>query len=77
LPEESHEIDDVEFRQLARRLELTGGQIRQITLRAAFIAAAANDQIRLQHVATAVRSEFTKLGMPPVEIDLTRARRAA
>lgn len=77
LPEESHEIEDVEFRQLARRLELTGGQIRQITLRAAFIAAAANEQIKFQHVATAVRSEFTKLGLPPVEIDLTRARRAA
>jgi AAA+ superfamily predicted ATPase len=77
LPEESHDIHEVEFRQLARRLELTGGQIRQITLRAAFIAAAANDQIRLTHVATAVRAELAKLGMPPVELDLTQARRAA
>jgi SpoVK/Ycf46/Vps4 family AAA+-type ATPase len=77
LPEESHELDDVDFRQLARRLNLTGGQIRQITLRAAFIAAAANEQIRLEHVASAARSELAKLGMPPVEIDLTDKRRAA
>jgi AAA+ superfamily predicted ATPase len=77
LPEESHEITDGEFRQLARRLELTGGQIRQITLRSAFIAAAADDQIRLKHVAGAVRAELAKLGMPPVEIDLAQARRAA
>jgi SpoVK/Ycf46/Vps4 family AAA+-type ATPase len=77
LPDESHEIADVEFRQLARRLELTGGQIRQITLRAAFIAAAANEQIQLKHVATAVRAELTKLGLPPVEIDLSQTRRAA
>ena len=77
LPADSHELQDAEFRQLARRLELTGGQIRQITLRAAFIAAAANDKINLQHVATAVRAELAKLGMPPVELDLTKTRRAA
>jgi hypothetical protein len=29
------------------------------------------------HVATAVRAELAKLGMPPVEIDLNQARRAA
>jgi hypothetical protein len=77
LPENSHDLHDSEFRQLARRLELTGGQIRQITLRAAFIAAAANDRIKLQHVATAVRAELAKLGMPPVELDLNQPRRAA
>lgn len=77
LPKESHDLQDADFRQLARRLELTGGQIRQITLRAAFIAAAANDQIRLQHVATAARAELAKLGMPPVELDLSQTRRAA
>ena len=77
LPKESHELQDTDFRQLARRLELTGGQIRQITLRAAFIAAAANDQIRLEHVATAARAELAKLGMPPVELDLSQTRRAA
>jgi SpoVK/Ycf46/Vps4 family AAA+-type ATPase len=77
LPENSHELQDSEFRQLARRLELTGGQIRQITLRAAFIAAGANDRIKLPHVATAVRAELAKLGMPSVELDLNQARRAA
>ena len=77
LPEQAHDLQDQDFRQLARRLELTGGQIRQITLRAAFIAAAANERIKLEHVATAVRAELAKLGMPPVELDLTQTRRAA
>jgi AAA+ superfamily predicted ATPase len=77
LPAGSHELADVDFRQLARRLELTGGQIRQITLRAAFIAAGANEQIQMKHVANAVRAEFTKLGLPPVEIEVNTARRAA
>ncbi len=77
LPEESHALGDGDFRQLARRLDLTGGQIRQITLRGAFIAAAADRQISLEHIAQATRGEFAKLGMPPIEIDLNRTRRAA
>ena len=77
LPKDSHDLDDADFRQLARRIDLTGGQIRQITLRAAFIAAAADSRITLEHIAQATRAEFAKLGMPPVEIDLTQKRRAA
>jgi SpoVK/Ycf46/Vps4 family AAA+-type ATPase len=77
LPNESHDLDDADFRQLARRIELTGGQIRQITLRAAFIAAAADSLINLEHIAQATRAELAKLGMPPVEIDLAETRRAA
>ncbi len=78
LPEESHALDDADFRQLARRADLlTGGQIRQITVRAAFIAAAAGEQISLENIAHATRAELAKLGLPPIEIDLTRTRRAA
>jgi SpoVK/Ycf46/Vps4 family AAA+-type ATPase len=77
LPEESHVLDDAAFRQLSRKIDLTGGHIRQITLRAAFIAAAADVQINLEHIAEAARAEFAKLGMPPVKIDLNGDRRAA
>jgi AAA+ superfamily predicted ATPase len=77
LPEESHELTDGEFRQLARRIDFTGGQIRQTTLRAAFIAAAADRRITLEDVARATQAELAKNGMLPVELDLTRIRRAA
>jgi SpoVK/Ycf46/Vps4 family AAA+-type ATPase len=77
LPANSHQLDDAAFSQLARKIDLTGGHIRQITLRAAFIAAAAGAQINLKHISSAVRAEFAKLGMPPVEIDQGRATRAA
>lgn len=77
LPAESHALDDADYRQLARRVELTGGNIRQITLRAAFLAAAENVLINIQHIARAMRAEFAKLGMPPVELDLARRRLAA
>jgi DNA polymerase III delta prime subunit len=77
LPAESHTLDDAAFRQLARRIDLTGGHIRQITLRAAFIAAAADTRITLEHIAQASRAELAKLGMPPVELDLKAREKAA
>jgi AAA+ superfamily predicted ATPase len=77
LPDESHELDDADYRQLARKIELTGGHIRQITLRAAFIAATADKLINIQHIAQAMRAEYAKLGMPPVELDSAKLRIAA
>jgi AAA+ superfamily predicted ATPase len=77
LPEESHLLDDQAFRQLARKIDVTGGHIRQMTLRAAFIAAAAGSRIQLPHVAQAAQAELAKLGMPPVELDAAASRRAA
>ena len=77
LPAGSHELDDGDFRHLARRVELTGGHIRQITLRAAFIAAAADRLIGLEDISRATQAELTKLGMPPVEIVRNESRRAA
>ncbi len=77
LPADSHELDDATFRQLARRIDLTGGHVRQITLRAAFVAAAANSKIAIEHIAHATRAELAKLGLPPIELDVTQTRRAA
>ena len=77
LPAESHALDDADYRLLARKLDVTGGHIRQITLRAAFIAAKDNMLIDLQHIAQAIRLEFAKLGIPSDGIDLARVRRAA
>jgi AAA+ superfamily predicted ATPase len=77
LPKDSHELSDAMFRQLGRRVELTGGSIRQITLRAAFLAAAAGTRINSAQVAYATRAEFTKLGLPAVELDTVDGRAAA
>lgn len=77
LPAGSHTLDDAAFRQLARKVDTTGGHIRQITLRAAFIAAAAGSLIALEHVAQAARAELAKLGLPAVDLDAGAGRRAA
>jgi AAA+ superfamily predicted ATPase len=77
LPDESHALNDAAFRQLGRRIELTGGHIRQITLRAAFVAAAADSVIQLEHISHASRAEFAKLGMPPVDLEIGPPRKVA
>jgi ATPase family protein associated with various cellular activities (AAA)/winged helix domain-containing protein len=77
LPEKSHTLDAATFRQLARKIDLTGGHIRQITLRAAFVAAANNKSIGLAHIAYAANAELAKLGRPPVALELPEDRKAA
>lgn len=60
--------NQLNFRYLARRLELTGGHIRQITVRAAFSAASEGSKtIEMRHIVNATRSELAKLGMPNAE----------
>jgi SpoVK/Ycf46/Vps4 family AAA+-type ATPase len=66
----SHELDADAFLLLGRKLELAGGNIRQITLRAAFAAAASNSKITLAHLYEASRAEFVKLGLPAVELQI-------
>jgi hypothetical protein len=70
--------EDVTLRFLARRFELMGGNIRQITLRAAFAAAAEKaDAIATRHLVTAMRAELSKLGMHSAERELAATTRAA
>jgi SpoVK/Ycf46/Vps4 family AAA+-type ATPase len=58
----------LDFRYLARRLELTGGCIRQVTIRAAFLAASEGSHtIEMSHIVDATRSELNKLGMVTAE----------
>jgi hypothetical protein len=48
--------------QLARRLEISGGSIRNIALSAAFLAADGDGVVRMEHLASAARRELQKLG---------------
>jgi AAA+ superfamily predicted ATPase len=70
VPESAPLADDVDLRFIARRLELTGGSIRQITLRAAFSAAAAGTAITMRHFVEATRAELLKIGMHQAEREL-------
>ncbi len=80
LPSGAHRVSAAEIGELARRIDLTGGHIRQITLRAAFLAADRGQLIERQHLLAAARSELAKLGMSAIGFEtalLAPTRRAA
>jgi hypothetical protein len=52
--------EGLDFGQLAR-LELAGGSIHNVALNAAFLAATANEPIRMAHVLHATRREYVKM----------------
>ena len=52
------------------RLHATGGNIRNIALSAAFLAADAGEQVRMSHLLHAARNEFAKLEKPLPETEV-------
>ena len=55
--------EQLDIEKLAR-LNVTGGNIRNIALHAAFLAADADESVRMNHVLSAARSEYAKLDKP-------------
>ncbi|MEB3294998.1 MAG: ATP-binding protein [Synechococcales bacterium] len=53
---------DLDLSFLAHQFELTGANIRNIALTAAFLAAAGDSQIEMAHIMQAVRREYQKMG---------------
>ena len=47
---------------LAQRFEITGGNIRNIALAAAFLAAADGRLVTMSHLVRATRREYQKMG---------------
>jgi len=52
------------------RLNITGGNIRNIALNAAFLAADAGEPVRMKHMLRAARSEYTKLEKALTEAEI-------
>jgi hypothetical protein len=61
-------LDVVDWGRLAA-LRIAGGNIRNIALNAAFLAADAAEPVRMVHVLQAARAEYAKLEKPLTEID--------
>jgi AAA+ superfamily predicted ATPase len=62
---------NVDVRFLARRLDISGGHIQQIAIRAAFAAASQGAAaIDMRHVMGAARAELLKLGLTATEREL-------
>jgi SpoVK/Ycf46/Vps4 family AAA+-type ATPase len=67
-PEETP-TDGLRLDRLAR-LNAAGGNIRNIAINAAFLAADANEPVRMSHLLSATRSEFAKLEMPLTDTEV-------
>ncbi|HKP82028.1 MAG TPA: ATP-binding protein [Pyrinomonadaceae bacterium] len=61
-PENAPMGDDVNFRWLSRKLKITGGNIKNISLRAAFLALEQDSRIGMDCLIEAARRENEKIG---------------
>jgi SpoVK/Ycf46/Vps4 family AAA+-type ATPase len=61
-PKETPRRPDVDLEHIARRFAITGGNIRNIALGAAFLAADNGGAVNMQHILRATRREYQKMG---------------
>ncbi|ALL70935.1 ATPase, AAA family (plasmid) [Paraburkholderia caribensis MBA4] len=62
LPEHTPREPHLDLALMARRYNLTGGNIRNIALAAAFLAADEGDMVRMSHLIAATQREYQKMG---------------
>lgn len=60
---------DLDFKKLAK-LSVAGGNIRNIALNAAFIAADANEPVQMKHLLQAAQGEYLKLERPLTDAEI-------
>jgi hypothetical protein len=61
--------DDVDFPFLAKQFEIAGGDIRNVALDAAFLAAQNGRVVTMQHMITAMARQVRKQGRTPSPTD--------
>jgi SpoVK/Ycf46/Vps4 family AAA+-type ATPase len=61
--------DGLAIQKLAR-LNVAGGNIRNIALNAAFLAADSGEPVRMSHLLRAARSEYTKIERPLTDAEI-------
>jgi DNA polymerase III delta prime subunit len=62
LPTELPRSQDLDLAFMARQFELAGGNIRNIALTAAFLAAEEDSQLHMRHLIRATQREYQKMG---------------
>jgi SpoVK/Ycf46/Vps4 family AAA+-type ATPase len=68
-PAETPLADDVDYPFLARQFELSGGNIRNVALSAAFMAAEAERPVTMNFLVLGVARELQKMGKLPARAD--------
>lgn len=62
-------IENLDFQKLAK-LSVAGGNIRNIALNAAFLAAEVDEPVRMKHLLQSARSEYMKLERALTEVEV-------
>jgi len=71
-PPQAPRAEDIDLPFLARKLKISGGNIRNIILAAAFIAAEEQSPINMRHLVRGASYEYQKMGKMIVEGDFER-----
>jgi AAA+ superfamily predicted ATPase len=71
-PPEAPLASDVDLPFLAKQFKLAGGNIRNIALLSAFLAAEANTSIEMIHLVRSIKREYQKMGKLVTETDFGR-----
>jgi SpoVK/Ycf46/Vps4 family AAA+-type ATPase len=64
--------DDIDFDYMARQFKLSGGNIKNIVLAAAFLAAEDASPVAMRHLLRAVQREYRKLGKAVPDVESAR-----
>ena len=75
-PSETPRDEDINFEALAAKFKLSGGNIKNVALAAAFLAAEDGGRVSMGHLVTAVEREFQKMGKPLSDEQLGRVPEA-
>ncbi len=70
-PPEVPRVTELDFDHLARRFELAGGNIRNVIVSAAYLAAADGGRVTMEHLLHGTRRELQKMGRLVGEGELT------
>jgi AAA+ superfamily predicted ATPase len=70
IPPQAPVSPDIDWSFLARQFQLTGGNIKNVVLSSAFLAAEESSPIRMDHLIACVRTEFQKQGRLVMRSDL-------
>ncbi|MGB3714985.1 MAG: hypothetical protein WA996_11205, partial [Candidatus Promineifilaceae bacterium] len=61
-PRETPLSPDVDLKLMARRYRITGGNIRNIIMASAFLAAEAGEPVGMRHLLHGAKREYQKMG---------------
>ena len=76
-PEQTPVSSEIDFARLARTFTLTGGNVKNVALAAAFSAAERNTSVEMTDVIHAIRREYQKLGKNIDEAELANSGQPA